>query len=96
MVCVLLCAILHMFCSLLWSSGIFSASDYYKVMFLRSSTYPVLAYSYLVDHNPGVVSRFLESHWFVWVTQMSHIPMDIDYEKHDDWLSMQVHVWLCI
>uniref|UniRef100_A0A7N8XYD0 acyl-CoA (8-3)-desaturase n=1 Tax=Mastacembelus armatus TaxID=205130 RepID=A0A7N8XYD0_9TELE len=35
-------------------------------------------------------SRFLESHWFVWVTQMSHLPMDIDYEKHQDWLSMQL------
>uniref|UniRef100_A0A673MWM0 Fatty acid desaturase 2 n=1 Tax=Sinocyclocheilus rhinocerous TaxID=307959 RepID=A0A673MWM0_9TELE len=33
---------------------------------------------------------FMESHWFVWVTQMSHIPMDIDYEKHQDWLSMQL------
>ncbi|MCJ8736162.1 hypothetical protein PDJAM_G00255730 [Pangasius djambal] len=34
--------------------------------------------------------RFLESHWYVWVTQMNHIPMDIEYEKHDDWLSMQL------
>ncbi|XP_077066208.1 acyl-CoA 6-desaturase [Siphateles boraxobius] len=34
--------------------------------------------------------RFLESHWFVWVTQMSHIPMNIDYEQHQDWLSMQL------
>ncbi|KAK6472899.1 fatty acid desaturase 2 isoform X1 [Huso huso] len=34
--------------------------------------------------------RFLESHWFVWVTQMNHIPMDIDREKHRDWLSMQL------
>uniref|UniRef100_A0AAY4DXQ4 Cytochrome b5 heme-binding domain-containing protein n=1 Tax=Denticeps clupeoides TaxID=299321 RepID=A0AAY4DXQ4_9TELE len=33
---------------------------------------------------------FMESHWFVWVTQMSHIPMNIDYEKHDDWLTMQL------
>uniref|UniRef100_A0A9J7YZR3 Fatty acid desaturase 2 n=2 Tax=Cyprinus carpio TaxID=7962 RepID=A0A9J7YZR3_CYPCA len=33
---------------------------------------------------------FMESHWFVWVTQMSHIPMDIDYEKHQDWLNMQL------
>ncbi|NXW47982.1 FADS2 desaturase, partial [Nyctiprogne leucopyga] len=33
---------------------------------------------------------FLESHWFVWVTQMNHIPMDIDCEKHRDWLSSQV------
>lgn len=34
--------------------------------------------------------RFLESHWFVWVTQMNHIPMDVDYDKNDDWLSMQL------
>uniref|UniRef100_A0A3P8V9H5 Fatty acid desaturase 2 n=1 Tax=Cynoglossus semilaevis TaxID=244447 RepID=A0A3P8V9H5_CYNSE len=34
--------------------------------------------------------RFLESHWFVWVTQMNHLPMDIDYEKHQDWLTTQL------
>ncbi|XP_064169835.1 acyl-CoA 6-desaturase [Anguilla rostrata] len=34
--------------------------------------------------------RFLESHWFVWVTQMNHIPMEIDHEKHEDWLTMQL------
>uniref|UniRef100_A0A8C3CAB4 Cytochrome b5 heme-binding domain-containing protein n=1 Tax=Cairina moschata TaxID=8855 RepID=A0A8C3CAB4_CAIMO len=34
--------------------------------------------------------RFLESHWFVWVTQMNHIPMEIDSEKHKDWLSSQL------
>uniref|UniRef100_A0A8C9WJ82 Fatty acid desaturase 2 n=1 Tax=Scleropages formosus TaxID=113540 RepID=A0A8C9WJ82_SCLFO len=34
--------------------------------------------------------RFLESHWFVWVTQMNHIPMEIDHEKHQDWLTMQL------
>ncbi|NWU77195.1 FADS2 desaturase, partial [Onychorhynchus coronatus] len=33
---------------------------------------------------------FLESHWFVWVTQMNHIPMEIDSEKHRDWLSSQM------
>ncbi|NWZ20584.1 FADS2 desaturase, partial [Asarcornis scutulata] len=35
-------------------------------------------------------SMFLESHWFVWVTQMNHIPMEIDSEKHKDWLSSQL------
>ncbi|XP_059917961.1 acyl-CoA 6-desaturase [Gadus macrocephalus] len=34
--------------------------------------------------------RFLESHWFVWVTQMNHLPMNIDHEKQQDWLSMQL------
>ncbi|PIO39818.1 hypothetical protein AB205_0126200, partial [Aquarana catesbeiana] len=34
--------------------------------------------------------RFIESHWFVWVTQMNHIPMEIDHEKYRDWLGSQV------
>ncbi|XP_044537946.1 fatty acid desaturase 3-like [Gracilinanus agilis] len=34
--------------------------------------------------------RVLESHWFVWVTQMNHIPKDIGSEKHRDWVSAQL------
>ena len=34
--------------------------------------------------------RVLESHWFVWITQMNHIPKEIGYEKHRDWASSQV------
>uniref|UniRef100_A0A3Q3BET7 acyl-CoA (8-3)-desaturase n=1 Tax=Kryptolebias marmoratus TaxID=37003 RepID=A0A3Q3BET7_KRYMA len=34
--------------------------------------------------------RFLESHWFVWVTQMNHLPMEIEHERHQDWLTMQL------
>ncbi|XP_036390751.1 acyl-CoA (8-3)-desaturase-like [Megalops cyprinoides] len=34
--------------------------------------------------------RFLESNWFVWVTQMNHIPMHIDRDQNKDWLTMQV------
>ncbi|XP_041705777.2 acyl-CoA Delta-4 desaturase-like [Coregonus clupeaformis] len=34
--------------------------------------------------------RFLESHWFVWVTQMSHLPMEMDHERRQDWLTMQL------
>uniref|UniRef100_A0A674ABJ3 Fatty acid desaturase 2 n=1 Tax=Salmo trutta TaxID=8032 RepID=A0A674ABJ3_SALTR len=33
---------------------------------------------------------FLESHWFVWVTQMNHLPMEMDHERHQDWLTMQL------
>lgn len=36
------------------------------------------------------ICRFLESHWFVWVTQMSHLPKEIDHERRQDWLTMQV------
>ncbi|XP_033628616.1 acyl-CoA 6-desaturase-like [Asterias rubens] len=34
--------------------------------------------------------RFMESHWFVWVTQMNHIPMKIDYDDKKEWLPMQL------
>ncbi|XP_012518173.1 PREDICTED: fatty acid desaturase 2 [Propithecus coquereli] len=34
--------------------------------------------------------RFLESHWFVWVTQMNHIVMEIDCESYRDWFSSQL------
>jgi fatty acid desaturase len=38
--------------------------------------------------------RFVESHWFTWVTQMNHIPMDIDFhpgpEKAKGWVRLQL------
>ncbi|XP_043373574.1 acyl-CoA (8-3)-desaturase-like isoform X2 [Dermochelys coriacea] len=34
--------------------------------------------------------RLIESNWFVWVTQMNHIPMHIDYDKNVDWFSTQL------
>lgn len=34
--------------------------------------------------------RFIESNWFVWITQMNHIPMHIDYDKNVDWFSTQL------
>ncbi|XP_068004230.1 acyl-CoA (8-3)-desaturase-like isoform X1 [Melanerpes formicivorus] len=37
------------------------------------------------------LSRYLESTWFIWVSQMNHIPMDIDYDRNEDWVSTQLH-----
>lgn len=39
---------------------------------------------------PKPPHRVLESHWFVWITQMNHIPKEIGHEKHRDWASSQV------
>jgi len=33
--------------------------------------------------------RTLESHWFVWVTQMSHLPMHVDDDFQLDWPTLQ-------
>ncbi|CAL1543824.1 unnamed protein product [Lymnaea stagnalis] len=35
--------------------------------------------------------RFFESHWFTWVTQMSHLPNEVDWDSKDlDWFQMQL------
>ncbi|XP_034624679.1 acyl-CoA (8-3)-desaturase-like [Trachemys scripta elegans] len=34
--------------------------------------------------------RVLESIWFVWVSSMSHVPMNIDYDKNLDWFPTQL------
>ncbi|KAE8606920.1 hypothetical protein XENTR_v10010927 [Xenopus tropicalis] len=39
-----------------------------------------------------MVVRFIESNLFVWVTQMNHIPMNIDYDQNKEWLSTQVPI----
>jgi fatty acid desaturase len=33
--------------------------------------------------------RTLESHWFTWVTQMNHIPMNVDTDRELDWPTLQ-------
>ncbi len=33
--------------------------------------------------------RTLESNWFVWVTQMNHIPMQVESDQQLDWASQQ-------
>ena len=35
--------------------------------------------------------RVIESHWFVWVSQSNHIPMEIDEDKARPWLALQLH-----
>uniref|UniRef100_A0A8D0BHQ8 Cytochrome b5 heme-binding domain-containing protein n=1 Tax=Salvator merianae TaxID=96440 RepID=A0A8D0BHQ8_SALMN len=37
-----------------------------------------------------LIYRMLESSWFVWVSQMNHIPMHVDYDRKLDWTSTQL------
>lgn len=34
--------------------------------------------------------RAIESHWFVYCSQMSHIPNEIDFDKAKDWVNLQL------
>ena len=44
---------------------------------------------YLYSDFP--LHRFFESHWFTWVTQMSHLPNDVARDTETmDWMTMQL------
>uniref|UniRef100_A0A3B3X0S7 acyl-CoA (8-3)-desaturase n=1 Tax=Poecilia mexicana TaxID=48701 RepID=A0A3B3X0S7_9TELE len=67
-----------------WVDLAWSLSYYFRYFYCYSPLYGFLGSFALM-----MFVRFLESHWFVWVTQMNHIPMEIEYEKNQDWLTMQ-------
>uniref|UniRef100_A0A3B3V245 acyl-CoA (8-3)-desaturase n=1 Tax=Poecilia latipinna TaxID=48699 RepID=A0A3B3V245_9TELE len=68
-----------------WVDLAWSLSYYFRYFYCYSPLYGFLGSFALM-----MFVRFLESHWFVWVTQMNHIPMEIEYEKNQDWLTMQL------
>ncbi|KAL8603582.1 hypothetical protein ACOMHN_022534 [Nucella lapillus] len=35
--------------------------------------------------------RCLESHWFTWVAQSNHVPMDVKKDEAETWLKLQMH-----
>ncbi|PAA74463.1 hypothetical protein BOX15_Mlig034529g6, partial [Macrostomum lignano] len=35
--------------------------------------------------------RMIESHWFTWVSQSNHIPMEIEHDRAEPWLALQLH-----
>jgi len=37
------------------------------------------------------IMRTVHGNWFVWVTQMNHIPMEIDFDRQEAWVPMQLH-----
>ncbi|XP_066475869.1 acyl-CoA (8-3)-desaturase-like [Tiliqua scincoides] len=50
---------------------------------------PLMGFKYFMVYY--WLSRFLESVWFIWISQMNHIPMNIDYDKNMDWMSTQLY-----
>lgn len=69
-----------------WLDVLLMTTFYIKLLFLYSpmlGVFGAIKYYFLV--------RCLESHWFVWVSQSNHIPMEIDDDKERPWLSLQLH-----
>ena len=44
----------------------------------------------LHNHTTSSYYRALEGLWFMWATQINHLPMPVDVDHHDSWSAMQV------
>ena len=66
--------------AIIWTSDDLGFRRIYTSLSLNESATDFLYFVY----------RCLESHWFVWVSQSNHIPMEIDDDKARPWLSLQV------
>ncbi|OXB73643.1 UNVERIFIED_CONTAM: hypothetical protein H355_002096 [Colinus virginianus] len=59
-------------------------------LFLHSCFPPTSSATHFILRTRRGTGWMLESSWFVWVSQMNHIPMDIYYDKNLDWVSTQL------
>uniref|UniRef100_A0A8D0U1N4 Fatty acid desaturase domain-containing protein n=1 Tax=Sus scrofa TaxID=9823 RepID=A0A8D0U1N4_PIG len=75
----------YMLVCLQWTDLLWAASFYIRFFLSYIPLYGVPGALLLF-----VAVRVLESHWFVWITQMNHIPKEIGHEKHRDWGSWQL------
>lgn len=69
-----------------WMDFFLMCLFYAKILFLYSpflGVFGAIKYYFFV--------RCMESHWFVWVSQSNHIPMEIDDDKERPWLALQLH-----
>ncbi|MBV94838.1 Fatty acid desaturase 3, partial [Eschrichtius robustus] len=74
----------YMLVCMQWTDLLWAASFYARFLLSYIPFYGVPGALFLF-----VAVRVLESHWFVWITQMNHIPKEIGHEKHRDWASSQ-------
>ncbi|PAA55994.1 hypothetical protein BOX15_Mlig023631g1, partial [Macrostomum lignano] len=69
-----------------WRDFVWTLSFFLKFFYVFNHFFP----SWLATFGFYMLVRYLESHWFVACTQMSHIPMDIDRDQRREWLPMQL------
>ncbi|XP_034501461.1 fatty acid desaturase 3 isoform X4 [Ailuropoda melanoleuca] len=75
----------YMLVCMQWTDLLWAASFYSRFLLCYTPFYGLPGALLLF-----VAVRVLESHWFVWITQMNHIPKEIGHEKHRDWASSQL------
>lgn len=56
--------------------------SYFQYSFILGGAWAAIGFHFAM--------RLVASHWWVWVTQISHIPMPVEEERHQDWVSQQI------
>nr|XP_034302423.1 acyl-CoA 6-desaturase isoform X3 [Crassostrea gigas] len=75
----------HIFTRRLWKDFIVVMAFYVKFFYLYTS---MLGLGWALVYYE--IMRVLESHWFTWVSQSNHIPMDIDRDTAEPWIRLQM------
>ncbi|XP_061165492.1 acyl-CoA 6-desaturase-like isoform X1 [Saccostrea echinata] len=75
----------HIFTRRLWKDFIVVMAFYVKFFYLYT---PLLGVGWVFVYYE--IMRVLESHWFTWVSQSNHIPMDIDEDTAEPWIRLQL------
>ncbi|XP_078326001.1 acyl-CoA 6-desaturase-like isoform X3 [Crassostrea virginica] len=75
----------HIFTRRLWKDFIVVMAFYVKFFYLYTS---MLGLGWCLVYYE--IMRVLESHWFTWVSQSNHIPMDIDRDTAEPWIRLQM------
>lgn len=70
------------------SAGVWRATFF---LFFLNLGGPVLPHPDDCDLFECVVCRCLESHWFTWVAQSNHVPMDVKADEAEPWVKLQMH-----
>ncbi|CAH8449490.1 unnamed protein product [Dicrocoelium dendriticum] len=77
-------SIRHIFLRKKWEDMAWVSLFFIKLFILY---YPLLGFWGSIGYL--MTFRALESHWFTWVSQSNHIPMEISYDRGEAWLPMQ-------
>ncbi|CAH1788188.1 unnamed protein product [Owenia fusiformis] len=70
----------------LWKDALSTFGFYVKLLVLY---YPMLGFWWTLAFYE--ITRIIESHWFTWVSQSNHIPMEIEEDRAEAWLPLQLH-----
>ncbi|KAK7112009.1 acyl-CoA 6-desaturase-like isoform X1 [Littorina saxatilis] len=75
----------HMYTRKLWTD-LFAVSLFFvRFYFLY---WPLLGWGIIPFY---FMIRCIESHWFTWVAQSNHVPMEVKADESESWMKLQIH-----